>query len=590
MADNKTWEKATQKIKGELIDNWKTICQPVRSRDFIIEQTTKIIIGAMGRYRDQLTGIHYGEYMFELTKHMIDLYNASPEHKDKFRYTSLLPVQIAHLINFLYSVRRIPCAGERGKKDLDLLAIYQTSGPGEGLYDDSDSTLDEIIRSLKATITIREIAEVRQALRSMVPRVERTQNRDLIPVNNGIFDFKSKTLIPFSPEYVLLAKSRVNYNPQAQNVRIYNPDDGTWWDMESWMNELSDDREIVELLWQILGAVLRPFVRWGKCAIFYANSGNNGKGTLCQLMRNLCGEGRYASIPFNAFAEDFSLEDLPNSIAIISDENDVGSYLKKAGNLKAVITNDVVQINRKNQKKIPFQFFGFMVQCFNDFPRIKDKSDSFYRRCLFVLFEKCFTGAERRYIKDDYLHRPEVLEYTMYRVLNMNYYELSEPAACRALLDDYKVYNDPVRQWWGEVSDKFVWDLLPWTFLYPIYRSWFKDNNPSGNIESRRNFIDQMRKIVEKDDIWMCPTTINKDGRPKDKQVSAFGRIVCDEPLGNLRDDYRWGNEGRWKNGTHRGLLRRVPSRQGQQAQVQNPVSSNPYANYDLASSNMVSS
>lgn len=57
---------------------------------------------------------------------------------------------------------------------------------------------------------------------------------------------------------------------------------------------------------------------------------------------------------------------------------------------------------------------------------------------------KCFTGAERKYIKDDYFERPEVLEYVLCRVLNMNYYEFSVPKACQLALQEYKDFNDPV--------------------------------------------------------------------------------------------------------------------------------------------------
>lgn len=580
--------------KSEILHDWKAVIFGIGpcSMDYIVLQATLTILAVMKKYRDQLADIDWGWWMYQMTAEAISTYNESQECGAPIKYTTLLPMQIAHLINFLHTVRRIPCAGERGDKDLDMLAVYQTKGDDAGLYVADASALRIIARDLKSTITNAEFTEVRQALLDIVLRKERTKDRDLIPVKNGIIDYKSKTRIPFNPEYVFLSKYDVNYNPQARNVVIHNPEDGTDWDVESWMQELSDDPAIVELLWQVLGAILRPFVKWGKCAMFYAPEGNNGKGTLCQLARNLCGEGRYASIPFNAFAEDFSLEGLPNSIAIISDENDVGCYLKKAANLKAVITNDVVQINRKNKKKIPFQYFGFMLQCFNDLPRIKDKTDSFYRRLLFIPFDKCFTGAERTYIKDDYLDRPEVKEYVLWRVLNMPaYYKLSEPAVCHALLEEYKVYNDPTRQWWEEYSDKFAWDLLPWKFLYPIYKHWMAENNPSGRIASDRVFVSEMRKIAEKDDIWMCPTMIDTDGKTKDKQVSASGRIWCDEPWGAC-DKPGWGLQSRWQGKTHRGLVRRVPRQQAQSQppQVQNPVSSNPYSNYDLAPSSKVNS
>jgi len=80
--------------------------------------------------------------------------------------------------------------------------------------------------------------------------------------------------------------------------------------------------------------------------------------------------------------------------------------------------------------------------------------------------------------------------------------------------------------------------------------------------------MDQMREVAEKDAIWECPYTVDKDGRRKDKQISASGRITCDEPLGASLG-YRLGDMSRWQ-GVYRGLLRRVPTPQAQkQAQKQ---------------------
>ena len=38
-----------------------------------------------------------------------------------------------------------------------------------------------------------------------------------------------------------------------------------------------------------MGAIIRPHVRWNKSAWFYSERGNNGKGTLCDLLRKSCG-------------------------------------------------------------------------------------------------------------------------------------------------------------------------------------------------------------------------------------------------------------------------------------------------------------
>ncbi len=222
------------------------------------------------------------------------------------------------------------------------------------------------------------------------------------------------------------------------------------------MNELSDDPEVVDLLWEVMGATIRPAVSWNKTAWFYSMSGNNGKGTLCTLIRNLCGRGTWASVPLKAFSQQFMLEPLCRVSAIITDENDTGTFVDDAAALKSVITHDPFQINRKFKDPRTLMFHGFMIQCVNEFPKLKDKSESMYRRLLVIPFEKRFEGHERKYIKNDYLHRREVLEYVLYRLLyETDYYELTIPQTCKDMLADFKTYNDPIRQFCEEVLPMF---------------------------------------------------------------------------------------------------------------------------------------
>lgn len=424
---------------------------------------------------------------------------------DKLRAPSrLCASQIAALMLKIYNIVRIKCGGVNSDPSYDLLAIYQTDGDEEGIYTTDETVFKRLAKQYNYSISSKELADVMEMIELDAPRVSRTMDRDLIAVNNGIFKYDTKELLPFSPHYVFLAKSRVDYIATAVNVTIHNDDDGTDWDVESWMNDLSEDAEVVDVLWQILSAVIRPHVRWNKSAWFYSNTGNNGKGTLCELMRSLCGDGSYAAIPLSDFSKDFALEPLTRATAIIVDENDVGGFIDKAANLKAVITNDVIPINRKFKTPISYQFYGFMVQCLNEFPRIRDKSDSFYRRQLFIPFEKCFTGQERKYIKNDYLHRSDVLEYVMYKVLNMNFYTLSEPASCKTALEEYKEFNDPVRQFLDDMLPQVRWDLVPFSFLYDLYKAWFRKNSPNGSLQGKNTFIMDVTNLLPNYKDWYC--------------------------------------------------------------------------------------
>ena len=271
----------------------------------------------------------------------------------------------------------------------------------------------------------------------------------------------------------------------------------------SWMGELSDDPDVVALLWQIIGATVRPYVSWNKSAWLYSPSGNNGKGTLCTLLRNLCGPGDWTSIPLKNFGKDFMLTSLMHASVIITDENDTGTFVDDAASLKSIITGDPFQMNRKNRDPRDVLFNGFMVQCVNEIPRVRDKSESMLRRLLVIPFKKRFQGKERKYIKDDYLHRKDVLEYVLYHVLaETDYYELDEPEACLELLDEFRLTNDPVRQFLDDILSRAAWDVLPWQFVFDLYRHWFMRNNPSGRCQSRKSLINDVKEIISDYEGW----------------------------------------------------------------------------------------
>lgn len=505
------------------------------------------------------------EEIVNQTRIIIDMQNALLSKTTKMKVPDRLTnVQIARIIELVEPVICISAGkDDDDETEFDLLGVYEYDGPNKGIYNTSEKALKQIIRYYNFAAVERDMEEVKQMLRLLLPRKRRCMDRDLIAVNNGIFDYKRKVLMPFTPDKIFLSKSRVNYNPNAQNITIHNSDDNTDWDVESWMSELSDDPGIVNLLWQLIGAAARPLVRWGKCVFFFSRSGNSGKGTLCELMRNLCGRGSYASISLADFLSEFRLEELVHANAIIVDENDVGLHVERAASFKAVVTQDVLQINRKYKMPISIRPMCFMVQCINELPRYKDKSDSLYRRQLIIPFGKCFTGAERKYIKDDYLSRQDVLEYVLYRVLHMpDYYELSEPAACKRLLEEYKEYNDPVRAFLNETLEAANWDFLPAPFLYDAYKGWVAENCPSGKMTGKNMFYADVMEAVKNNPDWYWPV----DAKGKKMDVRVGNKITMDvlEPLYlQYGLAYTWAD--RFQNPTvlssskYTGLLRKIP-------------------------------
>lgn len=449
---------------------------------------------------------------------------------------TLTPTQISLILVSLYHIKLIMSTENMITSDDCYLAIYNDSGKNEGVYTQSDDVFWSLALQFNADITEKEYKLMLKSLRAYAEIAPLCKNKDLICVGNGILNYKTKEVMDYNPDIVFVSKIATNYNPNATNPIIINPDN-TKWDVETWFESLSDNEEIVNFLWLLVGVVLRPTVDWNKSFWFYAENGNNGKGTLCSLLRNLCGLGNHTSIPLNRFSDDNMLLPLMNVSAVITDENDVGIYVDKCANLKALITGDTISINRKYKDAVSFVFNGVMIQCINEYPRLKDTSDSMLRRLVIIPFDNCFTGKENKLIKSDYLKRQDVLEYVLYKVINFpSYYDLDIPEVLTEELKTYKTYNDTVDEFWEEFKDEFVWDILPFTFLYDLYTAWYKKYSPEGKILSNKKFINQLINITNKnDEDFIC--------EDKDKRYRVLDKMNKSEPLiidFNLSD---WKND-----------------------------------------------
>lgn len=439
--------------------------------------------------------------LIQQIKAQIQILNADLDSKNRMVAPKALNhSQIAELMMALYPIAKIIVSENEDDPDANVLAIYQKEGKFKGTYRYNKKDLRKIARQFKYGLNMREFEEIEEVLKDIAPQKRRTTDPDLIAVENGIFNYKTKELQPFDPELVYLSKSQVAYNEHAKNIIIHNDDDDTDWDVETWVEELSDDPEIIKSLWEIMSAIVRPHVRWDKAAWLFSTKGANGKGTLVTLMRNIVGQNSYASIPIDDFSgkNQFSLAPLLNATSVIVDENDVGTYIDKAANLKAVVTNDVITIEKKGKDRIAYQFYGFMVQCLNEFPQVKDKTNSFNRRQLFIPMNKSFEGVERKYIKTDYLFRQDVLEYVLFKVLNTNFYTLSTPEASKEILEEFKSNNDPLYDFTSIMLEDLAWDVVPTDFLYDLYEAWYiKNVSKKGQIGSKIKFKREVETIIQ---------------------------------------------------------------------------------------------
>lgn len=463
------------------------VIQKLKGTNFTIEQV-----------RDELT---------EELHRLIAIVNDTLPKERRLKYPRDVPEHmIAVILMKLYGFVVLCRTTKLVNRMACMVAFYADQGEKEGLYVSNTEDIYRIITQFNRTLSKQGIAQVYDEILREAEVVYVNTDPDLIPLKNGVFNYKTKVLLPFSCDMVFVKKIPINFNPLRNTAPVYKNDDGTEWNIDDWLLSLSDDPETAKLLLQICGAVLRPRAGWEQILFLYSPVGRNGKGTFCALLREIAGEGNYASISLKQMTEKFGLSPLLDVSAVITDENSVSTQdiIKDVENVKAVTTGDHFQLEQKYRNPVDFQYRGIVVQCLNNLPQFSDQTSSMKRRMLFVNFPKTFTGCDNKAIKADYLHREDTLEYIVWKVLAdmPNYYEFSVPEVSKKLIGIYELETNLAKQFWEEFRDRFVWELLPGQFLYDLYKAWAEQDMGVRNVEGKNTFLNLLRRIVDDDSEW----------------------------------------------------------------------------------------
>lgn len=369
------------------------------------------------------------------------------------------------------------------------LAMYMSF---EGIYTQNETLIKRYISYVEQTLTERQAEDVIYKLRNLADVKEKTNSRYLIPVKNGIFNLETKQLEPFTPDYVFTSKIATNYveSPPLPSIE--------GWDVEEWLRGLSNEEDELEtLLWQVISASMNGnFSR--KQSIWLYGNGRTGKGTYQSLISNLVGKKNVATLKLPQFSERFSLPMLEGKVCCIGDDVPAHVYIDDSSNFNSVVTGDTIMVEQKNKPAYSASFNMTVIQSTNGLPRIHNKTEGTYRRFLIVQFKQAFDDDTDNWsIKNDYIKREEVLEYVLHKAINMDFEKFITPDSSKELMENYKIENDPVRDFKVTVFDNFTSTRIPVYLLYQYFLD-FCDENKYKYMTSR-NFINAFEKLLNRE-------------------------------------------------------------------------------------------
>ena len=370
-----------------------------------------------------------------------------------------VPVMNFNIISSMLK-KHIPMKLTGETEDTSIIYSYNFS---EGIYTGQEAYINRAIAKLEFRFDPRKYTQVYKFLKTQLPFLPRLESKNLIAVNNGVFNNKGKQLEIFNADYFITSKLATRYNKYA--VSDYAPLRDEYFDVDKWFLSIANgDEEIVKLLWEIVNEAVNPNHTREKMVILYGE-GNNGKGTFQAMLTNLIGIENISTLTPHDFSGEFKLEMLLGKVCNIGDDIS-NKYLDDISNLMSIITGDPILINRKGKSVISAQLSLLTIFSANRLPKIRNKSQGAYRRFLIIPFNADFNGqVQDRRIKEEYLKNKIVLEYILYKALHLDFEKFSSTSATDHMLEEYKEDNDYL---YSFTKDWYVYRKLPLVERVPL--------------------------------------------------------------------------------------------------------------------------
>lgn len=208
------------------------------------------------------------------------------------------------------------------------------------------------------------------------------EDPNLIALKNGIFNLKTRELLPFDEKYFFFQKLPIIYN---ENSKIEN--------IKKFLNDVLKEGDI-KTLQELFGFLLHREYKYEK-AFMFNGFGSNGKTKLVELIKLFLGIDNCTSISLQRMEaqNNFDLCELHTKLANICSDLSYSS-LKETGNFKSLTGRDLISAPRKFKTNIKFVNYAKMVFCANELPKPVDLSNGFFRRWILIDFPYTFFPKE----------------------------------------------------------------------------------------------------------------------------------------------------------------------------------------------------
>ena len=291
----------------------------------------------------------------------------------------------------------------------------------------------------------------------------------LINMKNGVFNLRTKKIMPHNPKYFFINEIPITYDPDAKCPKIIK-----------FLSEVAKEKDI-PVLQEFGGYILYRDYIFHK-ALLLLGGGKNGKSVFINLLKAFVGRDNTSDKELQTLANDKFASSklygkLLNAAADIS-----AAALNQTGKFKSLVGNDIIDAEKKFQDSFSFTNYAKMIFSANMLPITNDDSYAFYRRLIILNFDETFEGknCDPHILKK--LTLPEELSGMfnwaiegLFRLLKKEDFTYETPV--EEIREQYKLRSDPVYAFAQKFLSTDTTGFLLKAEVYGKYVEWSKEQD-----------------------------------------------------------------------------------------------------------------
>lgn len=303
---------------------------------------------------------------------------------EKIRLPNSISAEQAGMLVFAYERIRMVCSDKsiNDEKTQGVVTVYASDGENEGIYVEiGDGQIETWCNEVAGAVSPSWKNGFLKKLHDMAAisayRVTENADANLVFMKNCVLDYETKLRFDFDLEWVSLLKSSTVLPEVEPPVPVRTKPDGTTIDFWQLLYSYVPYKGGPELLIKVAGAALRAGVNWRTLVTFYNKTRHNGKSTFLDHLKALVGSQACMTSNLKTLAgARFGVASIVGKTLITCEDSSTGAYIKKIDRLKNIISNDDIEVERKNENSFTYKPKALVVAAANDIATTKEKSEA----------------------------------------------------------------------------------------------------------------------------------------------------------------------------------------------------------------------